>query len=134
MFRHYLAVALRNLRGAPFATAVNVVTLAVGLVCFVTAYAFVEFWGGAERHFANANDIYVLTTTIRDRTNPDGGGGMRFNNTPRAPDVAVDALRADYPSIPKVVQAVTIDRSLMVASGGQALRLFGVAVDPGFLE
>jgi putative ABC transport system permease protein len=131
MFRHYLAVALRNLRGAPLASAVNVITLAVGLVCFVTAYAFVRFWGGAEQHFVNAADTYVLTVTVRNRDNASAGG---FNNLPRAPEVAAEHVRTDYPAIDKVAQAVIIDRVAMVASGGQAVRLFAVAVDPGFLE
>ena len=128
MFEHYLAVALRNLRGAPFASAVSVITLAVGLVCFVTAYAFVGFWGGAEQHFSKAADTYVLTVTI---TGPNASG---LNNLPRAPEPAAEQIRIDYPAIDKVAQAVVIDRVTMVASGGQAVRLFGVAVDPEFLE
>jgi putative ABC transport system permease protein len=128
MLRHYLAVALRNLRGAPVASAVNVITLAVGLVCFVTAYAFVHFWGAAEQFFPKAADIYVLTATVK---NKDNGSGL--TNLPRAPEPAAENVRADYPGV-KVSQALVIDRAAMVASGGQALRLFGVAVDPEFLE
>src|SRR5262245_38530294 len=126
MLRHYLTVALRNLRGAPFATFVNVITLAVGLVCFVTAYAFVGFWGGAERHFAKAADTYVLTATVRSKDTANAGPGI--NNTTRAPEVATEQIRIDYPAIDKVAQTLVIDRSLMVAGGGQAVRLFGVAV------
>ncbi|HET7133710.1 MAG TPA: ABC transporter permease, partial [Gammaproteobacteria bacterium] len=128
MLRHYLAVALRNLRGAPVASAINVVTLAVGLVCFVTAYAFVHFWGTAEQFFPKAGDIYVLTATVKNRDNGSG-----FTNFTRAPEPAADNLRTDYPAV-KVSQALVIDRATMVAGGGQALRLFGVAIDPEFLE
>ena len=55
MLRHYLAIALRNLRRSPFTAAINVATLALGLVAFVAAYAVVAFWDGSERHFANAD-------------------------------------------------------------------------------
>ena len=43
MLKHYFAVALRNVRSAPLVFAMNVLTLALGLACFVTAYAFVTF-------------------------------------------------------------------------------------------
>jgi len=49
---HYLSVALRNLRSAPLASTMNVVTLALGIACFVIAYAFVLFWSTAERRCA----------------------------------------------------------------------------------
>jgi putative ABC transport system permease protein len=129
MFGHYVAVALRNIRTAPFASAVNVLTLAVGLVCFVTAYAFVTFWDTAEQHFKNARDIQVLTVTIRNRDNDSG-----FKNLPRVPDPAADALKTDYPAIAKIARATILDRKTMVASPGHAERVFGVAVDPEFLE
>jgi putative ABC transport system permease protein len=129
MFRHYLAVALRNVRTSPFASAVNVATLAVGLVCFVTAYAAGTFWSTAEQQFRNADDIYALTVTLRNRQN---GSGMQ--NTPVSPDVAAEALKADFPAISKIARAVVIDRKTMVANGAQAVRLFGVAVDPEFLD
>src|SRR5215831_20193696 len=74
MFRHYVAVALRNIRSSPFASVVNVATLAVGLVCFVTAYAAGTFWSTAERQFRNVDDIHVLTITIKNR---DNGLGFR---------------------------------------------------------
>ena len=43
MLKHYVAVALRNLRASPLASTMNVVTLALGIACFVIAYAFVLF-------------------------------------------------------------------------------------------
>jgi putative ABC transport system permease protein len=129
MFAHYVAIALRNIRSAPFAAAVNLLTLAIGLVCFVTAYAAVTFWDAAEQHFRNADDIYVLTVTIKNR---DSGFGL--DNVAAAPDIAAETLRNDFPDIAKIARAVVIDRKTMVASGERAVRLFGVAVDPEFLE
>lgn len=69
MLNHYLRLVLQIFRRAPFATAVNLLTLAAGLFCFLTAYAFVAFWNSAERHFPNADRVQVLTTTFRF---PDG--------------------------------------------------------------
>ena len=131
MLAHYLAVALRNVRAAPFAAAVNVLTLAVGLVCFVTAYAAGMFWSSAEQQFRNADDVHVVTVSIKSRDN-SGFGGLR--NSTATPEVAAEALKSDFPGIAKVARAVIIDRKTMVASGANAVRLFGVAVDPEFLD
>jgi putative ABC transport system permease protein len=130
MFSHYVTVALRNVRSAPFASAINVVTLAVGLVCFVTAFAAATFWGAAEQQFRNARDIYVLTATLKNRDNP----GFGLENVTAVPDIAAETLKSDYPAITKIARAVIIDRKTMVAHGERAVRLFGVAVDPEFLE
>ncbi len=129
MLAHYLIAALRNVRDAPFAAVVNLLTLAVGLVCFIIAYSFVSFWNGAERHFRNADDIYVLTISIKNRDN-----GLGIDNYTRVPGVAADFLESDYPGIGKMARAVVIDRQTMIASEGRAVRLFGVAVDPQFAE
>ncbi|HTL87544.1 MAG TPA: ABC transporter permease [Acidimicrobiia bacterium] len=129
MFAHYIAVALRNIRSAPFAALVNLLTLAIGLLCFVTAYAFVTFWASAERQFRNVDDIHVLTVSIKTRDT-----GFGFVNATDTPDIAAETLKSDFPAITKIARAVVIDRKTMVAAGDRAIRLFGVAVDPDFLE
>jgi putative ABC transport system permease protein len=129
MFAHYVTVALRNIRSAPFASIVNLLTLAGGLICFVTAYAFVRFWDGAEQHFKKADDTYVLTISIKNRNAKNG-----VLNATYVPEVAADFLKSDYPAIDKVARAVVIDRQTAVASNGHSLRLFAVAVDPEFLD
>ncbi|HUL83142.1 MAG TPA: FtsX-like permease family protein [Gammaproteobacteria bacterium] len=135
MFGHYVAVALRNIRTSPFTSAVNVLTLAVGLVCFVTAYAAGTFWSSAEQHFRNVDDIHVLTLSIKSRDTGSGSAPrQQVRNATYAPDVAAEALKSDFPSIAKIARAVTIDRKTMVANGSNAVRLYGVAVDPEFLD
>jgi putative ABC transport system permease protein len=129
MFKHYVAVALRSIRATPFTSAINVVTLAVGLVCFVTAYAAGMFWSSAERQFKNVDDIHVLTVSIKNRDN-----GLGFRNGTASQDVAAETLKEDYPAITKIARAVVVDPKTMVSYGANALRLFGVAVDPEFLE
>jgi putative ABC transport system permease protein len=129
MFAHYSAVALRNIRSAPLAAFVNLLTLAIGLLCFVTAYAFVTFWTSAERQFRNVDDIHVLTVSIKNRDT-----GFGFANATDTPDIAAETLKSDFPAITKIARAVIIDRKTIVAAGDRAIRLFGVAVDPDFLE
>jgi putative ABC transport system permease protein len=132
MFAHYVAIALRNVRAAPFTSAVNVLTLAVGLVCFVTAYAAGMFWSSAEQQFSNADDVHVVTVSVKSRDSTGPQIGIR--DATATPEVAAEALKSDFPAIAKVARAVVMDRQTMVANGANAVRLFGVAVDPEFLD
>ncbi|HET7132240.1 MAG TPA: ABC transporter permease, partial [Gammaproteobacteria bacterium] len=76
-----------------------------------------------------ASDIYVLTATFGG---DDAPGGVTHRT--RIPDVAAELLKTDYPGITTIARAVLIDRQTMVASGGRAERMLGLAVDPEFLE
>ena len=130
MLKHYVALALRNVLRSPVASAVNVLTLAIGLVCFVTACAYVAFWDRAEQHFTNADRIYLLTMRMEFHESSFPAGDFQ----PRVPEQAAEYLRVDFPQIEKIVRATVIDRKAMVASDQQAVRLVAVAVDPEFLE
>lgn len=132
MLIHYLTLAIRNARRAPVAFAINVFTLAVGLVCFITAYAFAAFWGNAERHFANADRIHVLTMsyTFLDRD---------VQGIVSAPLHAAETLLAHFPSLEKVIRviriaALTDDDNVVVSSGDHAVRLAAWAADPELFE
>lgn len=129
MLKHYLAVALCNARSAPFVFVMNVLTLGVGLACFVTAYAFVTFWQSAEKHFANADRIAVLTTNMAVT-----GQEFAYEDAPSVPEHAAKYLKEDFPAIETIARAVVVNRAAMIAAGDRALRSFGVAVDPEFLE
>ena len=124
---HYLALTLRIFVRAPFATAVNVLTLAAGLFCFLTAYAFVTFWNGAERHFPNAERIQVLTTTFRFP-------GFESRADTMGPTRAAAQLRIDFPELESVARATLIDGRTIVSADGNAIRAHAVAVDPEFLS
>ncbi|HEY3516690.1 MAG TPA: ABC transporter permease [Gammaproteobacteria bacterium] len=124
---HYLTLTLRIFSRSPFATGVNVLTLAAGLFCFLTAYAFVTFWNGAERHFPNAERIQVLTTTFRFP-----GFESRADTT--GPTRAAAQLRIDFPELESVARATVIDARTIVSANGSAIRAHAVAVDPEFLS
>ena len=119
MFSHYLSVALRQMRNAPFAASVSVITLAVGLVCFVAAYAIVAFWDRADSFFANAERTYVLTQ-----------GGLPMPRNPHA----AQYVETDFPELETVARAMVLSDEYPVAAGDRALRLAVVSVDPGFLD
>ena len=131
MLAHYLAVTLRNLRRAPGTSALNVVTLALGLVAMVTAYAYVAYLDRADRQFPNADRIHLLTMSWKAKQTVFTGTGTL---NPQVPEAAAAYLREDFPEIEKIARAMVIDRKTMVASGEHAVRLLGVVVDPEFVD
>ena len=129
MLKHYVFVALRNLRASPLASTMNVVTLALGIACFVIAYAFVLFWSTAERQFKDSDRIAVFTMSLALK-----GDQFSFEGDPRLPAVAAKYLKEDFPAIEKIARAAGIGENTMIASGERALRAPAAAADAEFLE
>lgn len=129
MLTHYLAIALRNLRRAPFTAFVNVLTLALGLVAFVAAYTVVAFWDNSERHFANADRTYVITASLALRD-----GSISTGRMPQTNMLYERYLRADFPELEAVARANVWNRQSSVTVDGRTSRVISVAVDPEFLD
>src|SRR5215475_12284674 len=64
MFAHYLAVALARFKTSPFTTAANVLTLALGLACFIAAYGITSYWRSADSYHANAERTFVIGQSL----------------------------------------------------------------------
>lgn len=128
MLQHYLTVALRSLGRSPVSSLFNALTLALGLACFVAAYAVVAYWGKGDQHFANAERIHVMTMSFTL------DGGFTIGTVPQVSEPLARYLRTDFPQLEAVARANVMDRESIVASDRQAVRLFGVAVDPEFLD
>jgi len=129
MIRHYVSIALRNLRRSPFTAAVNVVTLALGLVAFVAAYAVVAYWGNSDRHFTNADRTYVITASLALRD-----GSIATGKAPQTNDLYERYLRIEFPEFEKIARANVWNRAASVTVNGRGSRVIGVAVDPEFLD
>jgi putative ABC transport system permease protein len=129
MLRHYLAVALRNLRRSPFTAVINVTTLALGLVAFVAAYAVVAFWDGSDRHFANVDRTYVITARLEARD-----GSISTGTMPQTNELYQRYLRIDFPEFEAIVRANLWNRASSITADGRGARVVAVAVDPEFLD
>jgi putative ABC transport system permease protein len=129
MLKHYILVALRNFRGVPITSAANVLTLSIGLIAFLTAYAFIQFFEHAEQQFPAADRTYVLTATSAFR---DGSFGR--SNLTRTSLNAAEALRTDFPYLESVARALPIEGETAVSSSEQTTALRAVGVDPEFLD
>ena len=60
MFTHYLNAALRHFRQHKLTTSINVVGLALGIACFIAAYAIVGYLRSSEAALPNASRTYFL--------------------------------------------------------------------------
>jgi len=129
MLGHYLAIALRNLRRAPFTALINVATLALGLVAFVAAYAVVAYWSHSDRHFPNAARTYVITASLALRD-----GSISTGNMPQTNDLYQKYMRLEFPEFEAIVRANPWSKTASVTADGRRTRVVAVAVDPEFLD
>ena len=92
MLLHLLGVLyVRSVRN-PLTTLAKVATLGGGLACFISVYGLSAFWSDADRHFANAERIFVISST---RVN-DTIGSLRSPATSRH---VAEYLRTDFPQL-----------------------------------
>ena len=129
MIFHYLTVASRNIRHAPFLAAVNILTLALGLACFVTAYAVVAYWDHSEQNFINTDRVIAITSDMELSDGTFVSGTMPVTN-----EYVAAYLEADFPQIETVARAAVMNETVMVSTGERASRVFGVWADPEFLD
>jgi putative ABC transport system permease protein len=129
MFAHYLLIALRNLRRAPVTALINVASLALGLVSFITAYAVVGYWSNSERHFENAQRTYVITAQLALRD-----GSIATGTMPVTTELYRRYLELDFPEFEAIARANVWSREASVSIDGRGARVFAVAVDPEFLD
>jgi putative ABC transport system permease protein len=128
MIGHYLTVAFRNFRRAPVATGINVLALALGLTCFVIAYAVVEYWNHAESHFAKADRTYAITRTLKLRNDSLNTGWEAITA-----EFYADYLKLDFPEFETIMRVRQIGE-VQVEAGEQKMRLYSAFADPNFFD
>ena len=128
MLTHCLTLSLREFRRAPIPAVLNVLTLSLGLVCFIWIYFFVHYWLLSEDSFENADRTYVITTTMENRDS-----AVLLGTFPTTTIHHARYLKAEYPELETVARsAYAADTS--ASTGERGLRLTRLIVDPEFLE
>ena len=99
MFKHYLTTALRYFARNKFTTAINLLCLIIGMLCFAAAYGVVAWFTNADRHYANADRIYFATEQLTLRAAVESGAPA-----PQTSWVLGKMIRANLPELPAVAR------------------------------
>ncbi|MGH9146486.1 MAG: ABC transporter permease, partial [Vicinamibacterales bacterium] len=132
MFHHYLTTALRQVRRHTLTTAINVICLSVGLVCFVVAYGSVIYLRASERAFPNADRTFVISS---NRLRDDNTVAIAM---PVTPGLLAKYLRADVPELEAVARAtggpLGAPQGYVLTAGARSVSVYATFVDPEFLS
>jgi putative ABC transport system permease protein len=125
MLHHSLLTALRHLRRHKLTTALNVVCLTIGLVCFLAICTMVIYLSSGDRHFANADRIYIVNQRI-NKSLP----------APYASWLTADHLQTDFPEL--AVARATLDSGIAsevpITTAGNKTFVQVAYADPEFLD
>ena len=128
MLVHCLTLSLRDFQRAPVPAVLNVLTLSLGLVCFIWIYVFVQYWLLGDGSFENSDRTYVITTTMENRE-----GGVLLGTFPTTTIHHARYLKAEFPELEAVARSAPA-RDTSASTGERGLRLFRMIVDPEFLD
>jgi putative ABC transport system permease protein len=128
MIGHYLTIALRNFRRHKIHTAIGVVGLAIGLVCFVGAYVVSDYVHGFEKGFPNSDRIYTISQqTIIP------GFGFRRTGLPITAKPVAKYLRSDFPDIKAAYTVFAQEFGIRTSTDAKSFRQIEFA-EPDFLD
>jgi putative ABC transport system permease protein len=129
MFEHYIIHTLRNFWRFKVTALVNLIGLALGLVCFIVTYLFLDsLLRSGDLQFKNATRTYALTQELW--TTPTNRMIPAFAEV--APGTA-QFLRTDLPGLEAVARALSLG-PLAASSENRSGYLNAAAVDPDFLK
>jgi putative ABC transport system permease protein len=128
MIGHYLTTALSSFRKTPFTTAANVLTLALGLACFIAAFGIATYWTSADRYHEGAERTFVLGQGFEL-----GNGAADIPINPYATAAAANYLPGDFPEVERVARAHPMPK-LAAAAGERKVLLESAFADPQFLS
>jgi putative ABC transport system permease protein len=127
MIRHYFSSTFAAIARTPFTTAANILTLALGLACFLAAFGIATYWKSADSHHAGAERTVVIGQS-------NTGHGMQQNPlTAMSSWSMAKYLREDFPEIEHVARAMSTPDVAVAADANKVLLNQGT-VDPAFLE
>src|SRR5262245_15092448 len=111
MLHHYLETAVRHFRQHTLTTAINVLCLALGLLCCLFVYTFDEHLAQTDRHFAKSDRTYVITEKVYWSGSDLSSPLATTTNWPVA-----KYLRSDFPELEKVAR-VSKGREMPASAG-----------------
>ena len=130
MLKHYLLAAWSSFRRGPVAASINVLTLALGLLCFLLASSVMGFWSRADQQFANAERTFVMTSEWRLLDGSETGSSVAL---PLTTDQLAGHLLTDFPRIEAAARLVRLSDTTPIRAGNRTVRMRAFAADAEFL-
>lgn len=130
MFKNYLKIAFRNLRGKKGFSLINIAGLSIGLTCCLLIFQYVAFEYSFDRFHENENNVYRILQSYA-RSGEEMEIGHSFTAQALAP-----ALKQGVPDIEEITR-VHSDNAIISTHGRpeNAFEEDGILyVDPGFLK
>ena len=130
MLFHHLKTAVRAFRARKLHPIVNVLGLALGFSCFISAYVFNDYMDSADRHFSNADRIHVVFQREFfgfGLVSMDTGWGTSSSY------LLADQLRTDLPEVEAVARLTTPHETVVSTGENRSFRRVQFA-EPSFLE
>lgn len=128
MLAHYLTVAYRDIVRQPLSTAIGVLTLALGLICVITAYAIVRYWQYSDAQFADSDRTYVITAALASPEQQLATGTWPYTNRDYA-----EYVEAEFPGLEAVARSV-VANDVSISTGRRGIRGNRMLVDPQFTD
>ena len=99
MIKNYLKTTFRNLWKNKTYSFINIIGLAFGTLCCLYILLYVENQYSYDKHYANAKDIYRITTSLSLT-------GDKHNNATSSPPIA-PAMKNDFAEVKQFTRLVT---------------------------
>lgn len=134
MIGHYFASGIAKFRRSPFTTGANVLTLALGLACFIAAFGVASWWTSADSYHEGADRLVVV-----GQSNTIAGQGGDGAPRQAAPAHAISSwsmakyLREDFPELEGVARVMG-EPDMAVAAGSEKAILDIAIADPELLD
>lgn len=131
MIAHYLSVAFTKFARSPVTTAANVITLALGLACFIAAYGIATFWRSADNYHRDTERIFIVGQNMGPASEPPPDA-VSNSSTP----ALARYLSLDAPEVEIAARAMVLSdaNEVAVAAGDRRMFFHQTNVDPAFLE
>jgi putative ABC transport system permease protein len=128
MIGHYCAASLRHFRRHKLTTAVNVIALAIGLMCFFTVYGLATYLQSTDVRVPNTERVVAITQKV---TIP--GAASQIPDAPMTALAAGRFMQTDYPEL-ELVAREGMPREVPLTAGSTRIRVQGRFVDPTWFE
>ncbi len=128
MLTHYFMVAYRNLLRNKLHTLINIVGLALGLMCFVSAYVFVDYTRSFDTQFENSDRIYTLYNEMHF-----SGDETDYPPYPYVSVLVAEYIDANFSDIEAIVRIQEQFEGVVTVNGQASYRRIK-KVDPGFFK